>query len=77
MNDNNKSENVQLVSIECSSDGTQYHINLRQGSTVNETAFCVSAMIKCLVRDGAIKTTKEFTDLVNRYLTEEQYQEVK
>lgn len=54
-----------------------YYVDLAAGSNVAETAFCVMCIIKCLVRDGVIKSSSEFTDLVNKYLTDPQYEEVR
>lgn len=54
-----------------------YYVDLAAGSNVAETAFCMMCVIKCLVRDGIIKSFSEFTDLLNKYLTDPQYEELK
>ena len=54
-----------------------YNIGACQGSSVSEMAFAVMAIIRTLVRDGHIKDDKEFMDLVQKYLDDEQYGELK
>ena len=54
-----------------------YIVDIPKGSTVTETAFCVNVVIRCLVRDGVIKDSKEFIDYVLKYLDDVQYSEVK
>lgn len=54
-----------------------YIVDIPKGSTVTETAFCVNVVIRCLVRDGVIKNSKEFIDYVLKYLDDVQYSEVK
>lgn len=54
-----------------------YYVDLAAGSNVAETAFCTMCVIKCLVRDGLIQSAKEFTDMLNKYLSDPQFDEVK
>lgn len=54
-----------------------YIVDIPKGSTVTETAFCMNVVIRCLVRDGVIKDSKEFIDYVLKYLDDVQYSEVK
>lgn len=54
-----------------------YIVDIPKGSTVTETAFCMNVVIRCLVRDGVIKESKEFIDYVLKYLDDVQYSEVK
>lgn len=67
---------VTLLSVKLDTDTGIYDVNIAQGSNVAETAFSVSVIIKCFVRDGIIKNAEEFTDLLNKYLTDSQYNEV-
>ena len=66
-----------ILSISVEPDTGNYQINVAQGSNVAETMFAISAMIRCFVRDGIIDDVKIATDMLNRYLTEEQYEEVR
>lgn len=54
-----------------------YIVDIPKGSTVTETAFCMNVVIRCLVRDGIIKDSKEFIDYVLKYLDDVQHSEVK
>lgn len=57
-------------------NGTTYDVSADEGSSVNEMAFAVMVVIRALIKTGNIKDAKEFTDLVNKYLTDVQYEEV-
>ena len=37
----------------------------------------MAVVLKCLIRDGIIKEAKDVTDLINKYLDDPQYNEVK
>lgn len=70
--------NEKKLMLAVATDGdNNYYVDLAAGSNVAETAFCVMCVIKCLVRDDIIKTPAEFTDLLNKYLVDPQYEEVK
>lgn len=66
-----------LVAVAFQESTSSYIVDIAQGSSVAETAFAVSVVARCLVRDGIIKETKEFTDLVSKYLGDPQFAEVK
>ena len=44
--------------------------------SLQEVAFAVSALARCLKRDKVIETEQIFVDLVNKYLNDPQYNEV-
>ena len=66
-----------LLKISFDDEGDKYDIHIPQGSSVQETAFGVAAMIRCLVRDKIIKNDVEFLELLAKYLDDPQYDEVK
>lgn len=66
-----------VLLIRLSEDGKQYDIKCDEGVSVNEMMFGVAAAIRCMVRDNVIKTHEVATDMINRYLTDEQFAEVK
>ena len=68
--------NEVILEITLSEDGTRYGIKVAKGMSVNEMMFAVAAAIKCLVRDGVIEKTEIATDMLDRYLTDEQFAEV-
>ena len=66
-----------LLAVAFQESTSSYIVDIAQGSSVGETAFAVSVIARCLVRDGIIKETKEFVELVNKYLGDPQFAEVK
>ena len=66
-----------LMTVAFDEDKNTYTVDLGAGSSVPETAFAMSVVIKCLINDGIIKDSKEVTDLINKYLTDPQYKELK
>ena len=66
-----------LMAVAFNEENNMYSVDLGAGSSVPETAFAMSIVIKCLIKDGIIKEANEVTDLINKYLTDPQYSEVK
>lgn len=65
-----------ILSISTDVDTGSYSISICEGSNVAETMFAISAMIRCFVRDGIIDDAKIATDMLNKYLTDSQYDEL-
>ena len=73
-----KDENkILLMAVAFEQTKNTYSVDLAKGSNVAETAFSMAVVIKCLIRDGIIKEAKDVTDLINKYLEDPQYNEVK
>lgn len=73
-----KDENkILLMAVAFDQTNNTYSVDLAKGSNVAETAFSMAVVIKCLIRDGIIKDAKDVTDLINKYLEDPQYNEVK
>ena len=68
---------VLLMAVAFDQTNNTYSVDLAKGSNVAETAFSMAVVIKCLIRDGIIKEAKDVTDLINKYLDDPQYGEVK
>ena len=66
----------ELLKISFDENNLQYSINVAKGSSLQETAFCVSALVRVLVRDKVIKEPSDFLSLVIKYLDDPQYEEV-
>lgn len=66
----------ELIKVTFDDETGRYSVSLGQGSSVPETAFAITVVIKCLKRDGYIKNAKELLNLVKKYLTDPQYEEV-
>lgn len=75
--DENVSNVTTLLQVGFNEDLKSYFVNLAAGSNVAETAFAVTVIIKCLIKDKIIEKAEDFTDLVNKYLNDPQYDEVK
>lgn len=73
-----KDENkILLMAVAFDQTKNTYSVDLAKGSNVAETAFSMAVVIKCLIRDGIIKEAKDVTNLINKYLDDPQYNEVK
>ena len=65
-----------VLAIAYSTEKNVYSFDIPQGMSLQEVAFAVSALAKCLKRDGVIETEQIFVDLINKYLNDPQYNEV-
>lgn len=65
-----------LMTVAFNESKNSYIVNLAKGSNVAETAFAMSVVIKCLMKDGIIKSTNEVTELIDKYLNDPQYNEL-
>lgn len=65
-----------ILAIAYDSDKNQYSFDIPSGMSLQEVAFSIAALTKCLTRDQVIETEQLFIDLVNKYLTDPQYNEV-
>lgn len=74
---NTPDDKVLLMAVAFSDSRNRYIVDLGKGSNVPETAFAMSVVIKCLLRDGIIKSPSEVTDLINKYLSDPQFEEIK
>lgn len=70
-------DRVILIAVAFSESKNSYIVDLAKGSNVAETAFAMSVVIKCLMKDGIIKSPADVTDLIDKYLNDPQYEEVK
>ncbi len=70
-------DKVILMAVAFSESKNSYIVDLAKGSNVAETAFAMSVVIKCLMKDGIIKSSADVTDLIDKYLNDPQYEEVK
>ena len=70
-------DRVILMAVAFSESKNSYIVDLAKGSNVAETAFAMSVVIKCLMKDRIIKSPADVTDLIDKYLNDPQYEEVK
>lgn len=65
-----------ILAVAFDESKNQYIVDIPAGSSVPESAFAMSIVIKCLIKDGVIEKSEDVTDLIEKYLTDPQYQEV-
>ena len=65
-----------LLAVAFDDETGTYSVDIPAGSNVAETAFAMSVVIKCLVKDSVVEDCTVVTDMVNKYLTDSQYAEV-
>lgn len=69
-------EDKRLILAVASNDDGNYFVDIPAGSNAAETAFAMSVVIKCFVKDGIVDNHQVMTDMINKYLTDSQYEEV-
>lgn len=74
---NEPNSKIPMLTISLDIDKNIYQVDVPKGSTVNEIAFNMAVVIRCLLKDKVIKDVTEMTDLVIKYCTDGQYDEVK
>ncbi len=57
-------------------DNGKYEFVMPPGTNIAELAFAVAGLVRCLVRDEVIPNKQTYIDLFNKYLNDEQYDEV-
>lgn len=65
-----------ILAVAVDDENNLYSVDIPAGSNAAETAFAISVVIKCFVKDGVIKDHKVMTDMITKYLTDSQYEEV-
>lgn len=73
----NTDDSVILMAVAFNESKNTYIVDLAKGSNVAETAFAMTVVIKCLLKDGVIKSASDVIDLINKYMNDPQYDEVK
>lgn len=66
-----------LLGVAYDDESNTYSVDIAQGSNVAETAFSVVVVVKCLVRDKVIDKPEVFLEMLNKYLIDPQYEELK
>lgn len=72
-----KTNNTEILNISFDNDTGNYNVRIPQGSNLNEVFFGINVLIKCLVRDEIIESEDEVYNLLKKYSTDPQYQEIK
>ena len=69
-------KNVEILTISFDNDTGNYNVKIPQGSNLNEVFFGINVLIKCLVRDGIVENEDTVFDMLRKYATDPQYQEL-
>lgn len=73
----NETNDKLILRIGFDNVSNKYSAQIPEGMSLNEVVFGFAALVRCLVRDGIIDDHKVIYDLLTKYLTESQYEEVK
>lgn len=65
-----------ILGVAFDDENNIYSVDIPAGSSVPETAFAMSVVIKCLIKDGIIEKSTDVTDLINKYINDPLYEEV-
>lgn len=65
-----------ILSIDYNDENGNYNVKMPKGSNLAETMFSIAAMIRCLVRDNVIENKDVAVEMLNKYLSDPQYEEV-
>lgn len=65
-----------ILEVAFNQEDGKYYVTAGEGSNVNECAFACAILAKIFVKNDFIKETKDFEDLIHKYLTDPQYDEV-
>lgn len=66
-----------ILRIAFNEETGNYSLTAGKGMSVNELMFGVSALIRCLVRDKIVDDKNIPVEMLNRYLNDSQYDELK
>ena len=69
-------DDKKIVSIGFDDVTGLYNITAGEGVSVAEIAFAIAALAKCLVRDNILESTETFLKLIEKYVTDPQFDEV-
>ncbi len=65
-----------ILSVNFDEETGNYNVIIPTGSNMAETAFAMSVIIKCFVKDKIIDNASIITNLIERYLTDPQFDEL-
>ena len=66
-----------ILEITFNEESGNYDMKVGKAMSVNEVMFGVAALIKCLVRDGVVEDKNIPVEMLNKYLNDPQYDELK
>lgn len=68
---------VTLLAVSYDKETDRYNVKVPAGSNVAETAFCMTVVAKCLVRDKVIENVDVLLNYIKKFCEDPQYDELK
>lgn len=66
-----------ILEITFNEESGSYEMKVGKAMSVNEVMFGVAALIKCFVRDGVVEDKNIPVEMLNKYLNDSQFDELK
>ena len=76
MGKKNSNNEITLLAVNYDQEKDIYNVRIPAGSNVAETAFCMTVVVKCMLRDKVIDKPEAITELINKYCNDPQYNEI-
>lgn len=65
-----------ILKVDFNDEDGRYYIAAGNGSSTSECAFACAVVARVFAKQGFISDTKEFEEMIHKYLTDPQYDEV-
>ena len=65
-----------ILKVDFNDEDGRYYIAAGNGSSTSECAFACAVVARVFEKQGFISDTQEFEDMIHKYLTDPQYDEV-
>ena len=65
-----------ILKVEFNDEDGRYYIAAGDGSSTSECAFACAIVARVFAKQGFISGTQEFEEMIHKYLTDPQYDEV-
>lgn len=65
-----------ILKVDFNDEDGRYYIAAGNGSSTSECAFACAVVARVFAKQGFVSDTKEFEEMIHKYLTDPQYDEV-
>lgn len=65
-----------ILKVDFNDEDGRYYIAAGNGSSTSECAFACAVVARVFAKHGFVSDTKEFEEMIHKYLTDPQYDEV-
>lgn len=66
-----------IISVSFNEESGQYQVKAGEGSSVPEVAFAMAVVTRCFAKEKLIENPDRFLELVKKYATDSQFEELK